>query len=42
MAILLGSVTEGEKHVTPHPALESGRFSGQSRLRSRSSGKRPV
>jgi hypothetical protein len=26
MAILLGSVTEGEKHVPPDQVLESGRF----------------
>src|SRR5215216_7842989 len=42
MAILLGSVTEGEKNVPPDWASESGRFSGQSRLRSRPSGRRPV
>jgi hypothetical protein len=43
MAILLSSVTEGEKHVLPPDwLLESGRFSGQSGLRFRSDGKRPV
>ena len=33
MAMLLGSVTEGEKHVPPVRALESGRISGQKGLR---------
>src|ERR1700676_1104802 len=42
MVILLGSVPEGKKHVPPDWALESGRFSGQSGLRVRPSGKPPV
>src|SRR3984957_10840016 len=42
MAILLGLVTEGEKHEQPDQALESGRFSGQSGLHAGPSGKRPV
>jgi hypothetical protein len=42
MAILLGSVTEGEKHVPPDQALESGRFSGRSGLRLGLGGKQRV
>lgn len=42
MAILLGSVTEGQKHVPPDQALESGRFSGQSGLRLGLGGKQRV
>jgi hypothetical protein len=42
MAILLGLVTEGEKHVPLDQALESGRFSGQSGLHTGPGRKRPV
>src|SRR6201984_150705 len=43
MAILLGSVTEARSmSQRVSEALESGRFSGQSGLRGRPSGKRPV
>ena len=42
MAILLGSVTEGEKHVPPGHELESGRYSDQSGLRLGFGGKKSV
>ena len=42
MAMLLGSVTEGEEHVPLREALELGRFSSQSGLRVRPSSNRPV
>jgi hypothetical protein len=42
MAILLGSVSEGEEHALLRVALESRRFSSRSGLRVRPSSKRPV
>jgi hypothetical protein len=42
MAMLLGAVTESEKHVPPNQSLESGRLSGKRGLRLGLGGQEPV